>query len=84
MARRRIEIPAFIKDVIDDPRQRGILIAGVLSMFAVGLVPRILSPGLPDAQEQLRAEPEIRNLLLLASFLSGGPSEPDLISADIM
>jgi MFS family permease len=66
----RIKIPSFVKDVIEDPRQRGILIAGVLSMFAVGLVPRILSPGLPSAQEQLRAEPEIQNLLLLASFLS--------------
>ena len=70
MAMPHIEMPEFIKDVIDDPRQRGILIAGVLSLFVVGLVPRVLSPGLPSAQEQLRSDPEIQNLLLLVSFAS--------------
>lgn len=70
MAMPHIEMPEFIKDVIDDPRQRGVLIAGVLSLFVVGLVPRVLSPGLPSSQEQLRSDPEIQNLLLLVSFAS--------------
>ena len=66
----RIKVPEFIHEVIDDPRQRGILIAGSLALFAVGLVPRVLSPGLPTAQEALRREPEIQNLFLLLAFAS--------------
>ncbi|MFV2062711.1 MAG: MFS transporter [Chloroflexota bacterium] len=66
----RFTVPEFIHEVIDDPRQRGILISGSLALFAVGLVPRVLSPGLPTAQEALRAQPEIENLFLLLSFAS--------------
>jgi MFS family permease len=65
----RIKLPEFIHEVIDDPRQRGILISGSLALFAVGLVPRILSPGLPTAQEALRSQPELQNLFLLLSFV---------------
>ena len=39
-------------------------------MFAVGLVPRTLSPGLPNAQELLKAQPEIETVFLLLSFAS--------------
>ena len=66
----RMRIPEFVHDVIDDPRQRGILVAGSLALFAVGLVPRVLSPGLPNSQELLKAQPEVENLFLLLSFLS--------------
>lgn len=67
---RRIRLPAFIHEVIDDPRQRGILVAGALSLLAVGLVPRVLSPGLPTAQEALRTEPAIQTLFVLLAFVS--------------
>jgi MFS family permease len=67
---RRIELPEFIHDVVDDPRQRGILIAGSLALFAVGLVPRVLSPGLPSAQEALRTQPDLQNLFLVLAFAS--------------
>jgi hypothetical protein len=67
---RRVKLPEFIHEVIDDPRQRGILVAGTLALFAVGLVPRVLSPGLPTAQEALRTQPELQNLLLLLAFAS--------------
>ena len=66
----KLQVPAFVHDVIADPRQRGILIAGALSLFAVGLVPRVLSPGLPTSQETLRARPELENLFILLSFVS--------------
>ena len=66
----RLKLPEFVREVIDDPRQRGILIAGALALFAVGLVPRVLSPGLPTAQDALRAQPELQNLLLLLAFAS--------------
>ena len=66
----RLKLPAFIHEVIDDPRQRGILIAGSLSMFAVGLVPRVLTPGLPNAQEALRTQPDLQNAFLLLAFAS--------------
>lgn len=62
-------MPGFVREVLEDPRQRGILIAGSLSLFAVGLVPRVLSPGLPNAQAMLKAAPEVENLFLLLSFL---------------
>jgi MFS family permease len=66
----RLRTPEVVKDVIRDPRQRGILVAGCLSLFAVGLVPRVLAPGLPDAQEALKAQSEVENLYLLLSFVS--------------
>ena len=66
----RIKLPEFIHEVIDDPRQRGILMAGSLALFAVGLTPRTLSPGLPTAQEALRLQPELQNLFLLLAFAS--------------
>lgn len=67
----RLPVPDFIDDVIRDPRQRGILVAGTLTIVAVGLVPRALSPGLPDAQQALKAQPAVENLFLLLSFISG-------------
>lgn len=67
---KRFELPEFIHEVIDDPRQRGVLVAGALAMFAVGLVPRILSPGLPNAQEALRSQPDLQSLFLVLAFAS--------------
>jgi MFS family permease len=61
-----------VHEVIDDPRQRGILVAASLSLFAVGVVPRLLNPGLPTVQERLRSEPDIQSLFLVLSFLSAG------------
>lgn len=66
----RPTLPPFIREVIEDPRQRGILAAGMLALFAVGLVPRVLSPGLPTAQEALRRQPELQDLFLLLAFTS--------------
>ena len=65
-----MKLPDFVHEVIDDPRQRGILVAGSVALFAVGLVPRVLSPGLPTAQEALRVQPEIQNLFILLVFAS--------------
>ncbi len=67
---RRLQLPAFIHEVIDDPRQRGILVAGALALLTVGLIPRYLSPGLPTAQEAIRSEPEVQTLFLLLAFAS--------------
>jgi len=66
----RLRVPAFVHEVIDDPRQRGVLLASSLALFAVGVVPRLLNPGLPTVQERLRSEPEIQGLFLVLSFLS--------------
>lgn len=70
--RRHLRVPGFVEDILRDPRQRGVLIAATLSLFTVGLLPRALAPGLPSAQEQLRAEPELQDLYLLLTFLSAG------------
>ena len=67
---RRITIPDFILEVFEDPRKRGILFAGCLALFAVGLVPRALSPGLPSSQVAIRSLPEAQNLFLLVAFVS--------------
>lgn len=66
----RSRVPEFILEVIRDPRQRGVLIAASLGLLAVGLVPRVLSPGLPDAQQRLREQPDVEELYLLLAFLS--------------
>jgi hypothetical protein len=52
----RLHVPQFVTDVFEDPGKRGVLIAGSLSILAVGLVPRVLSPGLPDAQQALKTQ----------------------------
>jgi MFS family permease len=65
-----MKLPVFIEDVVREPRARGVLVAGALALFAVGLVPRALSPGLPKAQEALKAQPEVENVFLLVSFVS--------------
>jgi hypothetical protein len=80
----RVRVPAFVDDVIRDPRQRGILVAASLALFAVGLVPRALSPGLPSAQETLRARPEVENLFLLLSFLSAAAVVLGGLAADLV
>ncbi len=66
----RLKVPDFIEDVIRDQQQRGILIAGILALFAVGVVPRVLEPGLPTSQERLKSQPEIENLFFLLAFVS--------------
>jgi MFS family permease len=66
----RLKVPDFVTDVFKDPTQRGILIAGTLSILAVGLVPRVFSPGLVDAQQALKTQPQAENLLLLLTFVS--------------
>ncbi len=66
----RTRLPDFIHEVIDDPRQRGILLAGSAALLAVGLLPRVLSPGLPTAQDALRVQPELQNLFVLLAFAS--------------
>ncbi len=65
-----MKVPQFITDVVEDPEKKGILIAGTLSILAVGLVPRVLSPGFPDAQQALKTQPTAENLLLLLSFVT--------------
>ncbi len=65
---RRPAVPGFVREIVDDRRQRGILISGSLALFAVGLVPRVLSPGLPDVQQRLHEQPTVSNLYLLISF----------------
>jgi DHA2 family multidrug resistance protein-like MFS transporter len=65
---RRPAVPGFVHEIVDDPRQRGILVSGSLVLFAVGLVPRVLSPGLPDVQQRLHEQPTVGNLYLLISF----------------
>lgn len=79
----RLRLPAFVHEVIDDPRQRGILVASSLALFAVGVVPRLLNPGLPTVQERLRSEPEIQSLFLVLSFLSAAAVIAGGVASDI-
>jgi MFS family permease len=65
-----VKAPQFLTDVFEDPQKRGVLIAGTLSILAVGLVPRVFSPGFPDAQQALKTQPSAENLLLLLSFVT--------------
>ena len=66
----RVELPDFIREVFDDVARRNVLVACCLAVFAVGLVPHLLAPGLPSAQEAVRQRPEIQNLFLLLAFTS--------------
>jgi MFS family permease len=66
----RVEVPDFIREVFEDAARRNVLIACLLAVLAVGLVPYLLSPGLPSAQEAIRQRPEIQNLFLLLAFTS--------------
>ena len=60
-------MPAFLATVFDDPNGRRVLFAAALAIAAAGLDPPILEPGMPSMQSAIRAEPELRSLLLVTS-----------------
>ena len=68
----RPSIPAFLRDLDRDPGAVRVLTAACLSLFASGLAPRVMSPGLPSVQSAVRARPETEVLLLIAVVLSAG------------
>ena len=78
-----MRLPAVIRDVIDDPGQRRVLICGALAVFAAGLLPRTLSPSMPNVQAQLRIMPEIQSLLVLFAFAASANSIVGGVAADI-
>jgi MFS family permease len=62
-------LPPFITDLGREPGQLGTLIAASLALFAVGLDPKVLGPGMPDAQTALRQRPQLEALFLLAALV---------------
>ncbi len=62
-------LPPFIADLGREPGQLGILVAASLALFAVGLDPKVLGPGMPDAQAAIRARPQLEALFLLVALV---------------
>ena len=73
----RLRLPTFVHAIIDDPRQRGILVAASLALFAVGVVPRLLNPGLPTVQERLRSEQRVVLAELAEALIARAPDGLD-------
>jgi len=73
-SRLRSLVPAVMLEVVENRRQRDVLIAGSLAVLAAGLLPRTLSPSMPSMQALLRAQPEIASALVLGAFLSSANS----------
>jgi MFS family permease len=61
-------LPPFITDLGHAPGGFGTLLAASVTLFAVGLDPKVLSPGLPDAQTALRERPALEGLFLLSAL----------------
>jgi MFS family permease len=62
-------LPPFITDLGREPGALGTLIAAGIALFAVGLDPKVLSAGMPDAQTALRERPALEALFLLSSLI---------------
>ena len=65
-------LPSFITDLWREPAARDALIAASLAIFAFGMDPRALAPGMPTVQSALRDRPELETLLLLVAVLGAG------------
>jgi MFS family permease len=61
--------PDFIADLWREPGTFPILVAASLALFAVGLDPKVLSSGLPDAQAALRERPQLEAVFLLSAMV---------------
>jgi MFS family permease len=62
-------IPGFIADLWREPGTFPVLIAASLALFAVGLDPKVLSSGMPDAQTALRERPQLEAVFLLTALV---------------
>jgi MFS family permease len=69
---RPLRLPAFIAEVVEDPRARRALIAGSAALFAAGLDPRVWSASLGSVQSAIRIEPELEAIILLAAVVESG------------
>jgi len=68
----RLPIPAFLRDLGTEPAALRALLVAALSLAAAGLNPPVTSPGLPNVQAVIRAQPEINALLLLITLVAAG------------
>jgi CRISPR-associated Cas5-like protein len=66
---RRPPLPAFIADVVAEPRARNALLAGSAALFAAGLDPRVWSASLPSVQAAIRERPELEAVSLVAAVI---------------
>ncbi len=62
-------IPGFIADLWREPGTFPVLVAASLALFAVGLDPKVLSSGMPDAQAALRERPQLEAVFLLTAIV---------------
>jgi MFS family permease len=70
--RSRPRIPTFVSDLWQDRAARDTLIAACLALAAYGVDPHAYAPGMPEVQSQLREQPNLETVLLLASVLGTG------------
>jgi MFS family permease len=69
---RRPSLPAFIAEVVAEPRARNALLAGSVALFAAGLDPRVWSASLPSIQAAIRERPGLEAVSLVAAVISAG------------
>ncbi len=69
VTRVKSRLPEFVADLGREPGALGILAAGSLALFAVGLDPKVLSSGMPDAQVALRERPQLEAVFLLTAIV---------------
>jgi len=69
---RRPPLPAFVAEIVAEPRARRALLAGSAALFAAGLNPQVWSASLPSVQAAIRARPELEAVTLVAAVLGAG------------
>ncbi|MCJ7709352.1 MAG: MFS transporter [Chloroflexi bacterium] len=67
---KRPPLPSFIGDLVADRRAFGALLAGMVSLFAAGMDPKVMAPMATSTQAAIRARPEIEGLILLVSVMT--------------
>jgi hypothetical protein len=68
----RVRIPAVLRDLGAEPEAFRVLLVATAAMGAAGLNPPVTSPGLPNIQAIIRAQPEVNALVLAVTLIAAG------------
>ena len=69
---RRPRLPAFLAQLVAEPRSRDALLAGSAALFAAGMDPKVWSASLPSVQAAIRLRPELEAVTLVGAVVGAG------------
>jgi MFS family permease len=69
---RRLRIPAFVREVVNDRPALRVLIAASAAILAVALDPQIFDPGMATIQAAIRARPDLSAIAMVVAVAKSG------------